>query len=194
MDEYTRKYLEGVPSGTSLDLQAVLEKLRESMRQQFPMARDVFRRFDTSHNGVITLTEFRQALLDEDYTTTMLASKPALDATHDPEYANRVHAKHKEREETEKVRKAVREIGDVFYKYTGKMHKVIKEFTHMTHKNFVTCEQIHEALLKTGHSFEVDNVQRCILFVIPEADLDKIDYVLFVKSLVACFHDLSACR
>jgi len=229
-DEFTRKYLVGEPGGAALDLQAVLEKLRESMRQQFPLARDVFRRFDTSHNGVITLTEFRQALmkfgfqlaeeevmvlmrhfdkrqdgqvtynefcdalLDEDYTTTMLASKPALDATHDPEYANRAHAKHKEREETEKVRKAVREIGDVFYKYTGKMHKVIKEFTHMTHKNFVTCEQIHEALLKTGHSFEVDNVQRCILFVIPEADLDKIDYVLFVKSLVACFHDLSACR
>merc|ERR1712196_171561 len=118
-DEFTRKFLLGEPSGVGLDLQAVLEKLRESLRQQFPLARDIFRRFDTTHNGVITLSEFTQALLkfgfqlseeeimvlmrhfdkrqdgqitynefcdallDEDYTTFMLASKPALDATHD---------------------------------------------------------------------------------------------------------------
>merc|ERR1712205_154589 len=44
------------------DLSAVLEKLRESMRQQFPLIRDIFRRFDTDHNGVITLAEFKQAL------------------------------------------------------------------------------------------------------------------------------------
>merc|ERR1711977_84028 len=203
MDEYTAKYLAGNPSGASLDLQAVLEKLRESMRQQFPLARDVFRRFDTSHNGVITLSEFKQALLkfgfhlseeegavlmrhfdkrqdgqvtynefcdallDEVYTMTMLASKPALDTSVDPDYAGRAHAKTQERTETEQVGKAVREIGDVFYKHTGMMQKIIKEFTHMTHQNYVTCEQIHDALEKIGFSFEMDDVQRCIMFVIP---------------------------
>merc|ERR1712139_688820 len=43
-------------------VQAVLEKLREGMRQQFPLVRDIFRRFDTDHNGVITLKEFKAAL------------------------------------------------------------------------------------------------------------------------------------
>merc|ERR1712188_19476 len=62
MDEYTRKYITGDGEGPSVDLQAVLEKMREGMRQQFPLVRDIFRRFDTDHNGVITLQEFRQAL------------------------------------------------------------------------------------------------------------------------------------
>merc|ERR1712118_193043 len=62
MDEYTRKYITQEGTGASVDLQAVLEKLREGMRQQFPLVRDIFRRFDTDHNGVITTREFRQAL------------------------------------------------------------------------------------------------------------------------------------
>merc|ERR1711907_485720 len=62
MDEYTRKYITQDGAGPTVDLQAVLEKLREGMPQQFPLVRDIFRRFDTDHNGVITLQEFRQAL------------------------------------------------------------------------------------------------------------------------------------
>merc|ERR1719408_730327 len=62
MDEYTRKYaMDEVGAGTA-NLSAVLEKVREGMRQQFPNARDIFRRFDTDHNGVITIAEFKQAL------------------------------------------------------------------------------------------------------------------------------------
>merc|ERR1719191_602488 len=61
MDDYTKKFFEGGVT-ESVDLQAVLEKLRESMRQQFPLVRDIFRRFDTDHDGVITLNEFKQAL------------------------------------------------------------------------------------------------------------------------------------
>merc|ERR1719305_1423282 len=61
MDDYTRKYFSG-QFQESVDLQAVLEKLREGMRQQFPLVRDIFRRFDTDHNGVITKQEFGQAL------------------------------------------------------------------------------------------------------------------------------------
>merc|ERR1712070_1104070 len=62
MDEYTRKYITQDGEGAVVDLQAVLEKLREGMRQQFPLVRDIFRRFDSDHNGVITLQEFRQSL------------------------------------------------------------------------------------------------------------------------------------
>merc|ERR1711959_602990 len=62
MDEYTRKYITQDSEGAQVDLQAVLEKVRDGMRQQFPLVRDIFRRFDTDHNGVITLQEFRQSL------------------------------------------------------------------------------------------------------------------------------------
>jgi len=229
MDKYTRKYLTtGNP--TTVNLQAVLEKLRESMRQQFPLVRDIFRRFDTDHNGVITLQEFKQALrkygfqmtesevhiimrhfdtlkdgqvtynefcdalLDEDYTTQMLKTKPGLDQSVDSSYSARAEQKGQERAETEKIRKATKEIGDVMYKHTGAMQKLFKEFTHLTHQPYVTCEQVHSALAKIGYVFPLEDIQRCILFIVPEADLDCIDYVHFVKSLVACYHDLSASR
>jgi len=230
MDEYTRKYITGDGAGPSVDLQAVLEKFREGMRQQFPLVRDIFRRFDTDHNGVITTQEFRQALqkfgfmlpdeevlilmrhfdkrqdgqvtynefcdalLDEDCTCEMMKMKPPIDNRPDATYNERAAVKGQEREESEKVRKAVRAIGDVFYKHVGMTQKIFKEFTHMTHQNFVTCEQIHAALLRTGFAFDLEDVQRCVLFVIPDADLDKIDYVHFTQSLVACFHDLCAVR
>merc|ERR1712019_35763 len=121
MDEYTRKYIENADgSGRKYDLAAVLEKLRESMRQQFPLVRDIFRRFDSNHDGVITTAEFKKglekfsfmlsdeeavtlmqhfdaredgqvsynefcdALLDEDFTTSMLKVKPALKRNFDP--------------------------------------------------------------------------------------------------------------
>merc|ERR1719428_2638126 len=230
MDEYTRKYITQEGTGASVDLQAVLEKFREGMRQQFPLVRDIFRRFDTDHNGVITLQEFRQALqkfgfqlsdeevlivmrhfdkrqdgqvsynefcdslLDEDCTSEMLKSKDPIDARPDPQYNERAAMKAHERAETDKVRKAVRDIGDVFYKHVGMMQKMFKEFTHMTHHNYVSCEQIHAALLKIGFAFDLEDVQRCVLFVVPDADLDKIDYVHFCQSLVACYHDCCAVR
>merc|ERR550514_103955 len=109
-----------------------------------------------------------------------MSSKPALDQTSDADYAARVHGKAYERAETEKVRKAVREVGDVFYKHTGMAQKIFKEFTHMTHLNYVSAEQIHAALLKIGFSFDIEDIQRCILFIIPDADLDRIDYVHFI--------------
>merc|ERR550514_1313714 len=135
-------------SGHTIDLQGVLEKMREGMRQQFPLIRDIFRRFDADHNGVMTLSEFKQvlqkfgylldeqdvliimkyfdtskdgqvsynefcdALLDEDFTTSMMHTKAELDVGVDEQYAARAQAKSDERVETEKVRRAVREISD----------------------------------------------------------------------------------
>merc|ERR1719265_1367573 len=155
MDEFSRKFLSGERSGAQVDMQAVLEKLRESMRQQFPLVRDVFRRFDTNHQGVITLGEFKKALkkfgfqlseeeamvlmrhfdkrqdgqvtynefcdalLDEDYTLGMLASKPALDTTHDPEYAGRAQKKADERNETEKSARPCGRLGMCFTNTPG---------------------------------------------------------------------------
>merc|ERR1712072_1011859 len=114
--------------------------------------------------------------------------KPPIDARSDAEYNARAAQKALERTETDKVLKAVRDIGDVFYKHVGMMQKIFKEFTHMTHHNFVTVEQIHAALLKVGFAFDCQDVQRCVLFVVPGTNLDKVDYVHFCQSLVACYH------
>merc|ERR1711998_261627 len=71
MDEYTRKLLtdEALPY-PSVDLVAILTKLRESLRQQFPMVRDIFRRFDRDHNGVITVEEMKEALQKFSFSLT----------------------------------------------------------------------------------------------------------------------------
>jgi len=196
----------------------------------FPLVRDVFRRFDTDHNGVMTAqelnaalqkfgfmlseeevlvimrhfdkrqdgqvsyNEFCDALLDEDCTCEMMKMKAPINARSDPDYNERAAIKAHERVETDKVRKAVRDIGDVFYKHTGTMQKMFKEFTHMTHQNYVNVAQIHVALLKIGFAFDVQDVERCVLFVVPDGDLEKIDYVHFCQSLVACYHDLCCIR
>jgi len=231
MDKYTEKKMED-PSvvDCSIDLVAVLEKLRESMRQQFPLVRDLFRRFDSDHDGVLTFNEFwkalqkfgfllsdeellvimkhfdkRQdgqvtynefcdALLDEDYTPEMLKVKPPLTSEYDRSYGKKTLKKSRERRETEMVRKAVREIGDVLYKRTGMVQKLFKEFEHMTHQNTVTSDQIRVALERLGHSFKIEDITRCILFVQPHANLNTIRYVEFFKSLVASYHDVSALR
>merc|ERR1712093_672327 len=124
----------------------------------------------------------------------MMKVKPAIDPRSDPAYNERAALKGHERSETDRVRKAVRDIGDVFYKHVGMTQKMFKEFTHMTHQNFVTVEQIHAALLKIGFAFDCEDVERCVLFVIPDCDLDKIDYVHFCQSIVSCYHDLCAIR
>merc|ERR1719421_264155 len=149
MDEYTRKHAVEHKEDVNLDLPAVLEKFREALRQQNAHVRDIFRRFDADHDGVITFKEFKQALekfgfmlsepealvlmkhfdkrqdgqitynafcdalVDEDYTTSMMKSKQVLAA----------------------------EFDDAVYKHSGTMRKLVKEFGHMTHKDHVTCEQ-----------------------------------------------------
>lgn len=63
MDEYTRKLFSDPDAQfKSYDFQAMVEKLREAMRQQYPLVRDIFRRFDHDHDGVITKDEFGRAL------------------------------------------------------------------------------------------------------------------------------------
>merc|ERR1719414_626071 len=63
MDDYSKKlFNDPAAHYKSYDLEAVIQKLRESMRQQFPLVRNIFRRFDADHDGVITVAEFHKAL------------------------------------------------------------------------------------------------------------------------------------
>jgi len=230
MDEYTRKYISGEHSGRRADLPAVLAKLREGLMLQMANIREVFRRFDTDHNGVMTIGEFQQvlnkfgynldddevitimqafdprsdgqvtyedfcnAVLDEDYVSAMSPPKAPMKPRADPHYTDRVMEKMTERSETAKIRRATREVSDVVYQYVGMMQKLCTEFAHMTHERYVTCEMIHAALLKVGHAFDIDDVRRCVLFLMPDSHPERVDYVEFLKTITSGYHDLCARR
>merc|ERR1712113_510654 len=98
----------------------------------------MMKHFDQRQDGQVTYNEFCDALLDEDYTTEMLKVKPALHADYDHSYTAKVSTKSMDRAETEKVRKAVRELGDVVYQRVHIMKKLFKEFEKMTHEPTVT--------------------------------------------------------
>lgn len=230
-DEYTAKMLAdpNMPR-FQYDLEAVLQKLRESMRQQYPLVRDIFRRFDTDRDGVITFDEFKKAvekfnfmlseeeivqlmrhfdtrrdgqisynefcdaLLEEDYPSDMLKAKPAFQSGFDGEYANQVTRKGVERAETTEVRRSVRAVGDVLYKKHGMLARLFKELGHKTHKPVVSNVEIQNALNQLGHAFDIQDINRAVLFLQPEADLESIEYVDMFKALLATFHDVSMTR
>jgi hypothetical protein len=228
MDEYTRKTFEN-PNVVheKYDLAVVMEKVRESMRQQFPLVRDVFRRFDTDHDGVLTLAEFKQAIakygfrlsddevmvifrhfdgrgdgqisynefcdviVDEDVTTSMLKTKPALNpGLCDEAYAARVHGKTADRAETTAVRKAVREIGDAVYQKHNFTFKLFKEFERMTHEGVVSNVQIQQGMAQCGIKFKLEDIDRAILYLYPGGDLKRVDYIHFFRTLCHSHHDL----
>jgi DNA mismatch repair ATPase MutS len=229
MDEYTKNYFAG-KSGRPYELATVLEKIREGMRQQYPLVRDIFRKFDADRDGVISFSEFKQALqkwgfllcdqdvlilmrhfdtredgqisynefcdalLDEDYTQNMMQMKEKLNEAPDDEYAERAMIKEQERIESDKVRKAMRDIGDVMYKHSYTFTKIFKEFAHLTHERTVTVQQVQAAMLQIGHAYDLDTVRRCVLFVMPDVDLDRIDYVEFLKAMTSTFHDVCRVR
>jgi len=230
-DEYTQKLFANPDAKLrSFNIEAVLSKLRESMRQQFPLVRDIFRRFDNDHDGVMTLEEFTRCLakfgwqldadevlaimkhfdkrgdgqvsynefcdelLDADYTAEMMQSKVPIDTRFDNDYADKAAFKAAERAETAQVRKAVRELGDILYKRQNMVTKIFKEFMHLTHENIVNLEQIQWALKQTGHTLDIQDINRAVLYVMPEADVNAINYVKLFSALIATFHDNSASR
>merc|ERR1719223_338893 len=142
----------------------------------------VMRHFDTRQVGQISYNEFCDVLLDEDYTTSMLKTKPPLREDLCPAYAEKAVMKRQERLETEAVRKAVREIGDVLYKRVGFQQRLFREFSHITHLSVVTTEQIQYGLHQLGHSFDLADVERCVRFIMPEGDFTAVNYVDFFKA------------
>lgn len=231
MDEYTRKTFENPDMvHEKYDLAVVMEKVREAFRQQFPLIRDIFRRFDTDHDGVLCHAEFKQAIakygfrlgddevtilfrhfdtrqdgqisynefcdavLDEDFTTSMLKTKPHLDQGYDANYTERVMQKSADREETAAVRKAVRELGDMVYQKHGIQERLFREYERMTHEHKVTNVQIKQGLQSVGITFKLEDIDRVVLFLFPNGDLKEINYIHFFKTLICSHHDLSMNR
>mmetsp|Transcript_100482 Transcript_100482/g.261926 ORF Transcript_100482/g.261926 Transcript_100482/m.261926 type:complete len:707 (-) Transcript_100482:169-2289(-) len=226
-DEYTAKFVQNSDQPRAYDMDAVLEKVREAMRQKFPLIRDVFRKFDLDHNGVITQSEFQEAfkalnihlskqdllaimrhfdtrqdgqvsynefcdaVCERDYTQSMLEPRKGLEKGDDAAYEGRASGKEEERQETERVRKAVRDIGDIVYKHTQVKTRLMKEFGKMTHRPTVSVQQIQGALGSLGFDVDLDDVIRAVLYTQPDADLAEVSYVDFLKALDTTFHENS---
>eukprot|EP00929_Paragymnodinium_shiwhaense_P075598 TRINITY_DN3866_c0_g3_i1.p1 TRINITY_DN3866_c0_g3~~TRINITY_DN3866_c0_g3_i1.p1 ORF type:complete len:773 (+),score=195.26 TRINITY_DN3866_c0_g3_i1:58-2319(+) len=154
----------------------------------------IMKHFDTRQDGQVSYNEFCDALLDEDYTRNMLPTKPVLDDSYDAEYAEKAKRKLQERVETDKVRAAVRRLGDVVYRNTATFNRLFKVFSRTTHEDVVTCQQVVEALKSIGHIFTYEDVMRVLLYVLPNCDPQRINYVQFLKAVVVTFHDLSNVR
>jgi len=231
MDEFTRKCLSEELQGATYDLPAVLEKLREAMRQQGPNVMTIFRKFDKDHNGVITVEEMREALqkfafqmsdeectiimrhfdtrqdgqisynefadalLDEDYPAAYKDYPDRdLHKLPDDEYAARAKSKTLQRGEVEKIRRAAREITDAVSKRAGLTNKLMKEFSAMTHQKTVTVEMVHAALLRLGLCFDLEDIERCVMFVLPGVDPSQIPYFELLQALNTVYHDLHSTR
>jgi len=117
-----------------------------------------------------------------------------LKQENDDNYTINAAMKTEERAETEQVRRAVRAMSDVVYKQGQTQHKLMKEFAHMTHEHTVTCAQIKKAMSNIGKTFSLEEVQRTVLFVMPNVDLDKVPYVGFLNAMKAIYHDMCAIR
>ena len=62
----------------------------------------IMQHFDKRHDGQVSFNEFCDAVLEEDYTTEMLRSKPELTEGYDPAYTERAKEKIFERAEPER--------------------------------------------------------------------------------------------
>uniref|UniRef100_A0A0G4HCV0 Calmodulin n=1 Tax=Chromera velia CCMP2878 TaxID=1169474 RepID=A0A0G4HCV0_9ALVE len=228
-DEYTRRIVEDDPPPfPRLEIKSVIEKLRESVKQQFPLVRDMFRKFDRDHNGVMTKVEFASLLgkfgfilteqelltvmrhfdlnedgqvsfnefcdviLDRDCTDGMLQShaKTRIRLSPDESYVDAVKETAENLGETDKMRKAVRSVQRVFHEKANATTKLLKEFVRMTTSPYVTSVQIQRAMKELGYEFCLEDVERCVAFVLPEASFDQVDYVTFIQALAITFHDM----
>ena len=58
----------------------------------------------------------------------------------------------------------------------------------------VTVEMIHAALLRLGHAFDLEDVERSVSFFIPGVDFSKIPYFYLIQQISASYHDLACVR
>merc|ERR1712072_806847 len=158
----------------------------------------IMRHFDTRQDGQISYNEFCDVLLEQDYPATAKYSKVnddrKLHQIADEEYTSRTQAKTLQRSEVEKIRRAAREITDAFSKKAGLTNKLMKEFSAMTHQKTVTVEMVHAAMLRLGLCFDLEDIERCVLFVLPGVDPAMIPYFELLQALNTVYHDLSTTR
>ena len=207
-----------------VDISIVLNKLRDSFRALFPVVRDIFRTLDSDKNSVLTIEEVKQFLLkfgfvltEEDAIAVMyhfdkqMAGQVSYNQLCDvlfhegplkgtpanlvpKEYKTKVLASLSSRTETEKIRRAVREVGDCIYKRYGFDKKLIFDLGAVAVNHKVTSEQVRAALMRMGNCFDQSDIDRVCIYVLQPVvvDLKKIDYVELVQAIMATFHDVTS--
>jgi len=134
-------------------------------------------------------------VLDPDFHKGNLpAVQMDIDAADLANYADVAAQKTVERAETEKMRRAVRLIGDVFNTRANMLTRILAELDEMGREQHKSWDQIRNAFLKLGYVFELEDVQRCVLYCLPGVDLHKIPVFDFLSKLKTTFHDMSATR
>ena len=150
--------------------------------------------FDLKGNGQISYNEFCDRVLERDFRDSMMALDDVFDSKPDPEYAEKALQQAADRQETERVRKAVRDIGDIFFKKVKMTTRIMKELSQMNYKPVVSHKEIQLALQRLGHTFPLQDVARCVLHVMPGTDLDSIDSYEFCKSMECSYSDFANSR
>jgi len=175
------------------EMKEALQKFSFQMTDEEVMV--VMRHFDTRQDGQISYNEFADALLDEDYPAAHKDfPERELHQIPDPDYAQRAMSKTLQRGEVEKIRRAAREITDAVSKRAGLTKKLMKEFSAMTHQKTVTVEMVHAAMLRLGLCFDLEDIERCVLFVLPGVDPAMIPYFELLQALNTVYHDLRTTR
>eukprot|EP00922_Rhytidocystis_sp_ex-Travisia-forbesii_P014643 GHVS01021866.1.p1 GENE.GHVS01021866.1~~GHVS01021866.1.p1 ORF type:complete len:176 (-),score=24.71 GHVS01021866.1:475-1002(-) len=149
-------------------------------------SRQLMRHFDSNGDGQIHYNEFCDVILDSDCSAEMLrrqAGGQPLNTPTDLEYDKVVDKRAEDLKEEDAMRLAVRNIQRVFHQQTRLVTKLMKEFVRITPKKFVTSEQIKDTISNIGHEFSLADIERCVTFLIPNADMTQIDYVKFVQGM-----------
>lgn len=152
----------------------------------------VMRHFDHDKNGQVSYNDFCDVILEEDYTQKMLVKPKGMDMTGPNQaYAARTRQRTSERNETMEVKRAVHRLGELLYSRQGFMTRLFKEFKHYSHEGYLSCEQIHRAIVGLGHILTLEDIQRSALYINPDQDLDRVYYVEFFKAIQTSYHDFT---
>ncbi|CAD7952611.1 unnamed protein product [Amoebophrya sp. A120] len=152
----------------------------------------VMKHFDPEGTGQVDYKAFCSKVLDPDFFQGNLMVKPELviNAEELASYADVAAQKTVERAETEKVRRAVRMIGDIFFTRENMRGRLLAEWNEMGQEPTKTWDQIRLGFLKLGYVFDLDDVQRCILFCLPGCDLQAVPVIDFLHKLKVTYHDM----
>lgn len=55
-------------------------------------------------------------------------------------------------------------------------------------------EQIRTAFVRLGYVFEPEDVQRCVKYLMPGTDLNRVNYNHFLQALRVTYGDMTAAR
>jgi EF-hand domain-containing protein 1 len=221
MDIYTEVHLKGEQRELKFDIPTVFQQLKTSLKQQFPVVRSIFRKFDSDKNSVLTLEEIKQCLhkfgfhlkeqenieimsLFDKYGNGQVTYATFCDAIFDEsphvilkpvdeKYTSEVLNAVDVRLETAKIRRAMKEIGGCVNAHYNLDKKLIMTLRNLCNGTRITSSKtIRAAFSEHGYEWDQTDIDRTCLFLIEHADLNAINYIDYIRNLVISFHDLVA--